>query len=105
MTAAGLSIGGALVLAMIGVSAWAWRMLPPDVRIPVHLGVGGYGNFSSKTRGLITWPVAGAVIYGVEWGIAAMARGPLIGVPIVLAVVLAAQTGAIRAALRQPRSR
>ena len=112
MTAAALSIGGAFVLAMIGVSAWAWRALPPDVRIPVHSGIGGYNNFKSKTAGLITWPVGGVVAYGVFVG-AFEGLVPhhgsrnlaIIIVPIVLAVLLASQAGAIRAALRSPRSR
>jgi hypothetical protein len=112
MTAAGLAIGGVFVLAMIGVSTWAWRALPPDVRIPVHSGIGGYDNFRSKTRGLITWPVGGVVIYGVFLGVIegvvprhGSGNPAVIIIPIVLAVVLVAQVGAIRAALRQPRSR
>jgi hypothetical protein len=105
MTTVALSIGGVLVLAMIGISTWGWRALPPDVRIPVHSGIGGYNNFRSKTTGLITWPVGGAVIYGINWGIAGRGGTAVDILPILLAVVVGAQVGAIRVALRPPRSR
>lgn len=111
MTAVGLAIGGVLVLAIIGVSTWGWRTLPPDIRIPVHSGIGGYNNFKSKTFGLIAWPVGGVVAYGIFWGIVAGAVHPHgnvgptgIILPVLLAVILVSQVGAIRAALRQPRS-
>lgn len=29
-------IGGALVLAMLAVSAWAWPQIPADAQIPLH---------------------------------------------------------------------
>jgi hypothetical protein len=108
MNAAVLTFGGVLVLAMIGVSAWAWRTLPPDVRIPVHGGIGGYNNFTSKTTGLITWPLVGVVIYGVFFGVIkgaishhGSADVGLIISPIVLVVLLVGQVGAIRAAVRR----
>lgn len=111
MTAVAFSIGGVFVLAMIGVSAWAWRVLPADVRIPVHSGIGGYNNFRSKTTGLIAWPAGGAVIYGMfVGGIEGLVphhgsgNSAAIIIPIVLAILLASQAGAIRAALRLPRS-
>jgi hypothetical protein len=112
MNAVGLAIGGVFLLAMIGISTWAWRSLPPDVRIPVHAGIGGYNNYWSKKPALLIWPVTGVVIYGLFFGAFegfvphhGSTGTAVIIVPIVLAVVLVAQAGAIRAAFRQPISR
>ena len=106
MAAVGLTIGGLLVLAMIAVSARGWRTLPPDARVPIHHGLRGYGNYLSKTAGLVTWPAAGIVIYGLYVGVFAEGlathyRGtgvPLVFLPIVLVVLIAVQIGAIHAA-------
>lgn len=65
MAAAGLTVGGLLVFAMIGVSVRGWLTLPSDDRVPVHHGLRGYGRYLSKTAGLVTWPPAGIVIYGL----------------------------------------
>jgi hypothetical protein len=110
MTAAGLAIGGVLVLAMIGVSTWGARTLPSDVRIPVHSGLGGYNNFRSKTFGLVSWPLGGLFVYGIYCGITAGithphgSAGPVsIIMPAVLLLLVVSQVGAIRAALRTAR--
>jgi uncharacterized membrane-anchored protein YitT (DUF2179 family) len=108
MEIAELSVGGLLILVMIGVSIRGWLTLPSDARVPVHYGVGSYNNFVSKTAGLVLWPVGGAVVYGIFCGIFAglvhphhgSAGGALIIMPILLAVLIAAQVGAIRAANR-----
>jgi hypothetical protein len=100
-----LVIGGVLVLAMIAVSLYGARRLPPDVRIPIHYGVGSYNNFVSRNLGLVMWPAAGVLILGIFAGVAAGALKPNHGggaapviVPIALALVLVAQIGAIRTA-------
>jgi len=104
--AVSLVIGGLLVLAMVGVSLYGARSLPPDARIPIHYGLGTYNNFASKTVGLVMWPAAGAIAYGIFAGVQAGAIKPNHGssgpagviLPVVLAVILVAQVGALRAA-------
>jgi hypothetical protein len=99
-----LVISGVLVLAMIGISLYAARYLPPDVRIPIHYGLGAYNNFVSRNLGLVMWPAVGVLIFGIFAGVEAAALKPNHGgggvapvlVPIALAVVLFAQVGAIR---------
>ena len=102
-------ISGLLVGVMIGISLYGSRILPSDARIPLHLGPGGYGSFTSKTIGLILFPVAGAVIFALLVGIAQhVIKGnhggsgttALIILPIALAVIAATQWGAIAVARR-----
>jgi hypothetical protein len=103
MAAVGFTAGGLLVLAMIAVSVRGWLTLPPDARVPVRHGLRGYGRYLSRTAGLVTWPAAGIVIYGLYAGVfaedlATHDRGtgvPLLFLPVVLITV---QVGAIRAA-------
>ena len=114
MATVSLVIGGLLLGVMIGMAAYGWVTLPADARIPVHYGM-GYNNFRSKTAGLIMWPVAGAVIYGIFVGVTAHlikpnhpgggASAPLIILPIVLALVCALEWGAISVARRNATAR
>jgi hypothetical protein len=104
----GLTVGGLLVLAMIAVSARGWVTLPSDARVPIRHGLRGYGNYLSKTSGLVSWPAAGVVIYGLYTGVFAEGlathyRGagvPLLFLPVILAVLIIVQIGALRAAGR-----
>lgn len=106
MAVTGLAAGGLLVLAMIAVSARGWRTLPPDARVPVQRGLRGYRTYLSKTAGLVTWPASGIVIYGLYCGVFAEGlathyRGTqvsLLFLPVVLAVLIRGQVGALRAA-------
>ena len=111
MAALGLAAGGLLVLAMIALSLRGWRTLPSDARVPIHRGFRGYGNYQSKTAGLVTWPAAGIVIYGLYSGVFAEALSThsgnagmfLLPLPLVLVVLTAGQIAAIRAAGRTSR--
>jgi len=104
----GLTVGGLLVLAMIAVSARGWLTLPSDARVPIRHGFRGYGNYLSKPAGLASWPAAGIVIYGLYTGVfaeglATNSRGtgvPLLFLPVILAVLIIVQVGALRAAGR-----
>jgi hypothetical protein len=106
MAATGLTVGGLLVLAMIAVSVRGWLTLPSDARVPIHHGIRGYGNYLSKTAGLLIWPSSGIVIYGLyivvfAEDLATHYRGtgvPLLILPAVLVVLIAGQIGALRAA-------
>ena len=114
MSSVSFVVGGLLVGVIIGVSLYGSRILPPDARIPLHLGPGGYGSFASKTIGLIVFPVAGAVIFALLTGIAQhVIKGnhggsgttPLIILPVALAVIAATQWGAIAVARRNTTAR
>jgi hypothetical protein len=108
MAATGLTVGGLLVFTMIAVSVRGWLTLPSDARVPIHHGLRGYGHYLPKTAGLVTWPAAGIVIYGLYIGVVAEDlathdRGtgvPLLFLPAVLVVLITVQIGAIRAAGR-----
>lgn len=59
-------VGGAFVVAMLAVSAWAWPQIPADAEIPIHWGLDGQPDgFGPKWVGLIGIPVAGAAIVGL----------------------------------------
>jgi hypothetical protein len=106
MAAIGLAVGGLLVLAMIAVSVRGWLTLPSDARVPIRHSLRGYGKYLSKTAGLVTWPAAGVVIYGLYIGVFAEGMAthyrrtgvPLLFLPAVLVVLITVQIGAIRAA-------
>jgi uncharacterized membrane protein len=50
-------VGGALVLAMLAVSAWAWPQIPADAQVPVHWGVDGRPDgYGPKWLGLLSIP-------------------------------------------------
>lgn len=58
-----LVVGGALVLAMVAVSAWAWPQIPDDALVPIHWGPDGEADgFGSKWVGLIGIPLVGAAV-------------------------------------------
>jgi hypothetical protein len=107
VTVASFAISGVLLAAMVGISWYGAVTLPPDARIPIHYGLGAYNNFTSKTTGLIMWPVGGAVILAVLAAVSAHAIKPNhaggghvlpIILPILLLVITGAQWGAISVA-------
>ena len=90
---------------MVGISVYGWRTLPPDARVPLHRGPGGYGNWQPKALALITYPVGGAVVFAIA-ATATMssvksgkAAYGLIG-PLVLLVIFFTQYFAVMAAIR-----
>ncbi len=58
-------VGALVLLSMVGISVYGWRTLPPDARIPLHRGPGGWGNWQPKALALITYPVGGAVVFAI----------------------------------------
>jgi hypothetical protein len=109
VTIASFAISGLLFALMIGISWYGAVTLPSDARIPLHYGLGSYNNFAPKTAGLILWPVGGAVVFTVLAAVSEHAIKPnhggkssasLIILPIVLAVLIATQWGAISLARR-----
>jgi hypothetical protein len=107
-----LAVGGVLLAVMIAVSGYAAVVLPADARIPLHLGSHEHLWLVSKRAGLVVWPAAGAVLYGILGGVSAssLAADWVPGVrdvlmPAVMVVVLGFQVGAlVVAGVREPRS-
>lgn len=55
--------GGAIVLAMLALSAWAWPQIRPDAQIPIHWGIDGRPDgYGSKAVGLLGIPLVGAAV-------------------------------------------
>ena len=107
-------ISGLLVGVMIGISLYGSRILPPDARVPLHLGPAGYGSFASKTTGLIVFPVIGIAILALLAAVSAHAikanhggsgAVSLIILPIALAAIVCVQWGAISIARRNTTAR
>jgi L-aminopeptidase/D-esterase-like protein len=105
---ASLIVGGVFLLAMIIASVRGAVILPADARIPVHAGSVEHCYLAPKKAGLVIWPGAGAVAFGVLGGVGAssLAADWTAGVrvvlaPAVLGVLLAFQVGALVLAWRE----
>ena len=102
-----LAIGGAELVAMILLSVWGARILPPDARVPLHWG-GRWGNFQNRNSGLIAYPVIAAGIFALLaiLGVTVHPHGrpaafaPVLFVPIVGCVFLLTQIATIDKARR-----
>ena len=99
---AALAVGGVLLAVMIAASGYAAVILPADARIPLHFGSHDHLLRVSRRTGLVSWPAAGAVLYGILGGITAssLAADWVPGVrdvltPAVMCVLLGFQAGAL----------
>jgi hypothetical protein len=97
-----LAVGGVLLAVMIAASGYAAVVLSASARIPLHFGSHEHLFLVSKRAGLVIWPAAGAVLYGVLGGVSAssLAAGWVPGVrgvlmPAAMCVVLGFQVGAL----------
>jgi hypothetical protein len=109
---AALAVGGVLLAVMIATSGYAAVTLPASARIPLHLGSHQHVYLVSKRAGLVIWPAAGAVLYGILGGVSAssLASDWVPGVrdvlmPAVMVVVLGFQAGALVLARQDQGSR
>jgi L-aminopeptidase/D-esterase-like protein len=105
---ASLIVGAVFLLVMVIASVRGAVILPADARIPVHAGSVEHCYMASKKTGLLIWPGAGALAFGVLGGVGAssLAAGWTAGVrvvlaPAVLGVLLAFQVGALALARRE----
>lgn len=58
--------GGAILLAMLALSAWAWFQLPDGAQIPVHWGPNGEpDDWGPKWLGLLGLPATVAFVLGL----------------------------------------
>ncbi len=108
-----LIVSFALIAAMLGLSLWAWSMLPPGALMPVHFGIDGRPDrFAAKGIGLFAMPLVAigitallAVIPRIEprrlnlAGSAKFYRAVWIGI---VALLGATHGAAIAAALHAP---
>jgi hypothetical protein len=95
---------GVVVLAMVGMSLWGAKVLPSGALIPLHLGVGGYGNWRPKVISLVAYPAIGLLVTGIA--VATRSSGstdkPVI-VPFALVILAFAQYKAISVAISRSR--
>jgi hypothetical protein len=101
-----LIIGGALLLAIIGVALYGAATLPPEAQVPVHFGPGGYNRWLPKKTGLALWPGLAAVVYVIVVATAGdkgIHGSPATGLTIALGVIMATQIGALAVAFSRSR--
>jgi hypothetical protein len=103
-----LAIGAAFLAAMLCVSWYGWVTLPADAQVPIHFGPGAYNNYVSKPTGLIMHPVAGVVVFiilvAVSQSAGTRASAAPKFLPVVMAVLLITQAGAIWVARKRSAS-
>ncbi len=92
-----------LLLSTIGVSLYGATVLPPTAQWPLHLGPGGYGNWVPRNVGLLMGPAIATVLYVILLVTAHTQQtegtsGLPTGLTVALAVMLANQFGALKAA-------
>ena len=92
-----------LLFGTIGVSLFGAATLPPTALWPLHLGPAGYGNWVPRNVGLLMGPGIATVFFVILVVTAHSQTGGTSGLPtgltIALALMLANQIGALRAAL------
>jgi hypothetical protein len=72
---ASLIVGGVFLLAMVIASVRGAVVLPAGARIPVHAGSVEHCYMAPKKAGLVIWPGAGALAFGVLGGVGARRDG------------------------------
>jgi len=94
------------VLALLRKREWYGfeLVLPPTAQWPLHLGPAGYGNWVPRNVGLLMGPAIATVIFVIlvvtgHGQQSDEASGLPTGLTIALALMLANQIGALRAAL------
>jgi hypothetical protein len=101
MTAGLLIVGAVLVLAMVAIAQYGWRVLPDGARVPLHWGPASWNNWVSKNVALVVYPAIGLVVYVIMAATLSAHRGNrLWGLVLALIVIAIAECGAIRASLR-----
>jgi len=100
-----LVVGVLVLLAMVGISVYGWRTLPPDARVPLHRGPAGFGNWQPKALALITYPVGGAVVFAIVLTATTSGKSgktPLeVIAPLAILAIFFAQYFAVMAAIRK----
>jgi hypothetical protein len=94
---------------MIAVSGYGASTLPPQTRVPLHLGIASLSYWAPKRAALVIWPAIGALVGGVVG--AAMASnaaynwspaGREVLTPALMCILVTFQAGAIITARRSP---
>jgi hypothetical protein len=98
MTFALLISGAAIVLVMVGIAQYGWRVLPASALVPMHWRPASWSNWVPKRTALLMYPGIGIAVFLIltvtltEYSVAA---------PIALIVLASVEHAAIRAALRE----
>lgn len=102
-----LTLGGVLLLGMAVTAGYAARVLPPGSRVPLNAGVPEHSVWLPKRAGLAAWFGAGVVAFAVFAVLTASGLAAnwaqsvrVVLLPCVMAVVLAAEAGAVIVARR-----
>ncbi len=77
----------AFALAMLTACVWGAANLPGSARIPVHLGIRGFGTFLSKRVALMLWAVAAIGIVVPNVATMSAVEHDLLAQDVVLAVL------------------
>lgn len=63
-----LIVNTLLVLAMAGLSAWAWNQIPDGAQVPVHFDIHGQPNgYADKSEALVIMPAIVALVTMCMW--------------------------------------
>lgn len=119
--AAAAGAGVILVAVMVAIYRYGDRAIPDGTLVPVHAGPGGWDHWRPKKRGLLAWPVGGAVISALLFAVViivelagnahdrhggtAAAGITMIAWVVPLTVLPLSQYRAIQAALRHAKER
>lgn len=94
-----------LLVTMIAVSVYGSVSLPRGARVPIHFGLRAYNNWVPKWLGLIVWPAVGillSVILVVTGRAGSSTRNILL--PVLLAIMVVIQAGALKAGADRSRA-
>jgi uncharacterized membrane protein len=102
MTTGLLIVGAVLVLAMVAIAQYGWRVLPDGAQVPLHRGPASWNNWVSKNVALVVFPAISLVVYVIMAAtLSAHRSNGLWGLVLALIVIAIAECGAIRAALHR----
>jgi hypothetical protein len=94
-----IAVEAAFMVGMLALCLWGAGSIPKNAKIPLHLGFRGYGQYVSKTVGLIVWGILAVTFFAI--GVLVPTRGEesiviLAALPVLLVVQLFAFLRAAR---------
>lgn len=97
MTFALLVTGVVVVLVMVGIAQYGWRILPADALVPMQWRPASWNNWVPKRTALLMYPGIGIAVFLILT--VTLSRGSRAAAPIALIVLASVEYRAIRAAL------
>lgn len=108
VTVALLTLGAVIVLVMVGLSQYAWRVLPENAKVPLNWAPrseASSANWVPKRTALLAYPGIGLVVYLIASAmLAPRGKAEMVGVPLALLIVTAVQYRAIAMARTTQRT-